>query len=75
MPKLTLSIDSGVVTRAKRLAKRQGTSISKMVETYLALVSEPAAAPDTSPLVRELRGLLKAADKSDYREHIARKYR
>ena len=36
MSKLTLSVDSRVVSRAKVYAKRQGLSISKMVEIYLA---------------------------------------
>jgi hypothetical protein len=32
MSKLTLSVDSRVVIRAKRYAKQQGVSVSKMVE-------------------------------------------
>ncbi|SMO50724.1 DUF6364 family protein [Gracilimonas mengyeensis] len=34
--KLTLTIDKQVTERAKRLAKSEGTSVSEMVENYLA---------------------------------------
>ena len=39
MSKLTLSVDDGVVSRAKRFAKQNGVSVSEMVETYLAAIS------------------------------------
>jgi len=39
MSKLTLSIDPVVISRAKRYAKQHGTSVSQMVEAYLASVS------------------------------------
>ena len=44
MAKLTLSVDSRVVSRAKQYAKRRGVSVSEMVETYLAAVAEPPSA-------------------------------
>ena len=50
--KLTLSLDPAVITRAKRYAKQRGVSVSAMVQTYLAAVSQPV---DTAkaPRVRE----------------------
>lgn len=36
MAKLTLSVDEAVVERAKGFAARQGTSVSRLVEPYLA---------------------------------------
>jgi hypothetical protein len=77
MSKLTLSVDTNVVVKAKRYADRQGTSISKMVETYLAAVSGSVEAPDleSAPTMNALRGILKNADIDDYRKHLANKYR
>lgn len=76
MAKLTLSVDSGVVTRAKRYAKQRGVSVSQMVETYLAAVAEPDASPTAAtPVLRSVRGVLKKADVSGYRKHLASKYR
>jgi hypothetical protein len=76
MSKLTLSVDDQVVARAKRYAKRQGVSVSKMVEAYLAAVAEPPS-PDVrdAPVLRSLRGSLKKANLEDYRKYVTAKYR
>ncbi len=76
MSKLTLSVDDAVISRAKRYAKKQGVSVSKIVETYLAAVSEPATrVPADTPILRSVRGILKNADIKDYKRYLARKYR
>jgi hypothetical protein len=75
MPKLTLSIDKTVATRAKRYAKEQGTSVSKLVETYLDVLSEPPHLRDVPPILRSLRGTLKKADVNEYRKHLIAKHR
>jgi len=76
MPKLTLTVDDRVVSRAKGYAKQRGVSISGMVEAYLAAVAEPAS-PVTrdAPILRSVRGSLKKADINEYRKHLAAKYR
>ena len=76
MSKLTLSIDPRVVTRAKQFAKRQGTSVSSMVEIYLAVVTKPPSRPVKSPtpLLDSLRGSLKGGDIEDYTKHLVAKY-
>jgi hypothetical protein len=58
MSKLTLSVDKGVVARAKRYAKKRGVSISLMVETYLAAVCAPPPAAEDPPILRSVRGIL-----------------
>jgi hypothetical protein len=76
MSKLTLSVDSHVVSRAKSYAKQQGVSMSEMVEAYLAAVAEPrSAATRDAPILRSLRGSLKQADIEEYRKHLTAKYR
>jgi hypothetical protein len=76
MSKLTLSVDTHVVSRAKRYAKRRGISVSKMVEDYLAAVAEPPSrATGATPILRSVRGILKNANISEYRKHLAAKYR
>jgi hypothetical protein len=74
MSKLTLSVDPSVVARAKRYAKQNGISLSRMVETYLASISAPPAAKKMPPVLRSLRGILKRADPEDYKKHLAEKY-
>ena len=77
MSKLTLSVDQRVVSRAKRYAKRQGVSVSAIVEAYLASVAEaPDKSPeDAPPILRSVRGILKKADLEAYKKHLAAKYR
>jgi hypothetical protein len=78
MSKLTLSVDSDVVARAKRHAKRHGVSVSQMVETYLAAVAGPTNPPGTTidpPVLRALRGTLKKANPGDHKKYLAAKYR
>jgi|SRR5665213_3128410 len=73
--KLTLSLDPAVIARAKRYAKQRGVSVSAMVETYLAAVSQPADAAKAPQVRRRLQGILKGADPADYRRHLERKYK
>jgi hypothetical protein len=76
MSKLTLSVEKNVVARARRYAERQGTSISRLVETYLAAVAAPSADDiEDAPVLRRLRGSLRKADMADYHRHLAAKYR
>jgi hypothetical protein len=80
MSKLTLSVDKDIVSRAKQYAEQHGISISKMVESYLAVVSGSIAGPHagqqpgSAPRMNSLRGILKNADVNDYRKHLASKY-
>ena len=79
MSKLTLSVADSVVRRAKSYAARRGTSVSRLVEQYLELVSRPAASQETemTPLLKQLRAGLKGVtvDGGHYRRYLERKYR
>ena len=77
MAKLTLGVDDRVISRAKVYAKRQGLSVSKMVEAYLSAVADVPAASSAkaTPVLRSVSGILKSTDIEDYRKHLATKYR
>lgn len=75
MSKLTLSIDERVVKRAKRFAARQGVSVSRLVESYLELVSRPSRDEEPTPILGRLRGALRGVDELDYRRYLERKHR
>jgi hypothetical protein len=74
MEKLTLSVDGAVVARAKRYAEARGTSVSRLVETFLDMVTRqrPEAPP---PVLARLRGSLKGSRPTDHHRHLERKYR
>ena len=75
MSKLTLSVERGVLARARRYAKQRGVSVSEMVEAYLAGVEAPPRLGQRgSPILHSLRGSLKKADIKEYRSHLAAKY-
>ncbi len=77
--KLTLSVDEEVVERAKRYAAKRGTSVSRLVETYLDALArpQPVRGQDHAPVTRRLRGILKGGrySRRDYIDHLERKYR
>jgi antitoxin component of RelBE/YafQ-DinJ toxin-antitoxin module len=80
MQKLTLSVDQDVIRRAKQLASREGTSVSRLVESFLreAAAREPTPIPSVPPILRRLRGCMKGegtnASKA-YHAHLEAKYR
>lgn len=75
MPKLTLSIDEKVVRGAKRYAAARGTSVSRLVERYLDLLSKPPQVDDETPVLRLLRGAARGVPADAQRRHLSRKYR
>lgn len=75
VPKLTLSVDENVVRGAKRYAAARGTSVSRLVERYLDLLSRPFDMAQAPPVLRMLRGAARKVPADAHRKHLARKYR
>jgi len=76
MAKLTLSVDEHVVTQAKRYAAKRGTSVSRLVESYLSLVARPPrSTAEAAPILSMLRGAAKSIDGAEYGGYLVRKYR
>lgn len=74
--KLTLKLQSDIIAQAKEYAKKNHTSISKMVENYLKSVTEREVDADVSPLVKSLTGVIddKQIDQSNYSDFLDEKY-
>lgn len=71
--KLTLSLDSKVIERAKKYSQRKGTSISKMVEEYLTRLTT-SESKGKKRSIMELRGMLGSVpDDFDYKDVIAKR--
>jgi len=71
--KLTLSIEEQVIESAKEYAKKQGRSLSSIVEEYLKSVSKQKRIKRKSelhPLVEELCGSVKISKSKSYDEII-----
>jgi hypothetical protein len=56
MSRLTLNVDEKVIRGAKRYAAARGTSVSQLVERYLALLAQPADVARQPPVLKLLRG-------------------
>ncbi len=79
--KLTLKLKRDSIKRAKAFAKKQGTSLSRMVEDYFDQISPSvpvAADDDISPEIKALIGVISLPKdhdwKKDYQEHVIKKY-
>lgn len=79
--KLTLSLDIGVIEQAKRYAKANKISLSKLIESYLASLTENNAENETeiTPLVKSLSGVISLDEdfdiKEDYGDYLTKKYK
>lgn len=72
--KLTLTVDPRVIAAAKQYAAGAGTSVSRLVEDYLAAITVAPASSAATPVLARLRGSLRGADIEDYRQHQVQKY-
>jgi hypothetical protein len=70
--KLTLNIDQNVIENAKKYAKHQKVSVSKLVEEYLSSISlstnEKVEYNSLGPITKKLVGIIKVKGKTDYKE-------
>lgn len=78
--KLTLSLNETIIEHAKSYAKSNNTSLSKLIESYLAMLTKDKkkSAPIT-PLVQNLSGVISldsenADVKDDYTDFLIEKY-
>ena len=77
--KLTLKLDKEIINRAKLYAESKKISLSKLIESYLQLLTkENSTKEEISPLVESLSGVItlpkKYDDKDDYTDYLTQKY-
>jgi len=71
--KLTLSVDQAIIERAKRFARRNRTSISKLVSDFLEALA--AEEEESTPVVSRLRGVLPSTvSREEHRAHLESKH-
>ncbi len=69
--KLTLSLNQQIIEKAKKYAKHNGTSLSRMIESYFqSLTSKLDKEEDIqiSPLVESLSGVVLLPENFDYKK-------
>lgn len=71
--KLTLSLDSHIIEKAKRYASKHKTSLSRMIESYFdSLTLENEDELKTTPLVESLCGVIPQDEEVDYKTERAK---
>jgi hypothetical protein len=77
--KLTLSLNENIIETAKRYAKSNKTSLSKLIESYLNSITEERKESEITPLVKSLSGVLSIPDdfdeKQEYTSFLMDKYK
>lgn len=77
--KLTLSLDEQMIEAGKNYARRQGISLSKLVENYISRLTEDKEIIEISPFVDQLSrpGTELPVDydyRRTYRDYLEKKY-
>lgn len=82
--KLTLKLDDVLIAQAKRYARANGVSLSRLVQDYFQFLSsgEPPKVAALGPTVRKLSGVIRLpsgydreARRAGYARHLSRKHR
>jgi len=77
--KLTLSLDKKTIEQAKKYARRKNTSLSRLIENFLAKVTATDKENiEISPLVKSLSGVIKVKNtdhRKGYTDYLAEKYK
>jgi hypothetical protein len=77
--KLTLTVEEGVIEKAKSYAKHTGRSLSEIVESYLeTLTDDKSDLKGISPKLQSLIGIVKLPvdfdEKKELTEQLEKKY-
>jgi hypothetical protein len=78
--KLTIKLDQQVIEKAKGYAKKQHTSLSRLIENYLKQITTSTEVSDReiTPLVRSLSGIIDLPTdhkgERDYGDYLNKKY-
>jgi hypothetical protein len=73
--RLTVRVPRDVLERAKRYARENRTTLSRLVSEYLRQLTTPDDPLVDAPIVRRLSGTLSQdVSVEDYREHLERRH-
>ena len=78
--KLTLKLEENIIEKAKNYAKERRTSLSKLIENYLQVITtETEQKEKITPLVKSLSGIIKLPNdydhQKDYSDYLINKYK
>ena len=68
--KLTLTVKKSIIDRAKSYAKNTDRSLSEIVETYLATITEEHYSTELSPKLKKIVGAVKLPNDFNDKEEL-----
>lgn len=68
--KLTLTVDKQIIERAKSYAKNTGRSLSEIIESYLASITEESGDKELSPKLKKIVGAVKLPQNFDEKKEL-----
>ncbi|MCG8525133.1 MAG: DUF6364 family protein [Opitutales bacterium] len=76
--KLTLRMEEALIRKAKRIARRKGTSVSKIFGEYIKKESDEGLDDELPPITSSMLGVLKndsvEVDEGSYHKQLEEKY-
>ncbi len=76
--KLTLRLDDSVIRKAKKIARKRGTSVSRIFSDYISETEDEQKLDDlgeiTVSMIGALRGVKIGDIRKEYRDHLEKKY-
>ena len=76
--KLTLRVEEALIRKAKQLARKRGTSVSRIFGECISQQSDELPSDDLPPITSSMIGIIRKEgveiDESDYRKHLEDKH-
>jgi hypothetical protein len=73
--KLTVRVSRRILENAKRYAKKNNTTLTELISTYLQQIPEDVSVLEDAPIVRRLTGSISPdISVDDYKKHLDEKY-
>jgi hypothetical protein len=75
MTKLTVRVSKDILEGARRYARENHTTLTRLISEYLRQLTTPSDPLADTPIVRRLSGTLSQdVSVEDYREHLERRH-
>ncbi len=76
--KLTLRVEEAVIRKAKSIARKRGTSVSRIFGQFISEQTEEFPTDDLPPITASMVGAIRREgneiDENTYRDHLESKY-
>ena len=71
---LTLRVDEAVIRKAKRIARKRGTSVSRIFGEFISKQTDDLPTEDLPPITASMVGIIRRegaeSDENAYRQHL-----